>query len=98
MNSSRAAPLRLLNSHAAHALAQATIAEVKYESLGYDRIGVCSTYVSERISVGQRVLVYISKNPDFRWGHDDCVTVIVIPQLVQKYEQHGSPNLYNRDP
>ena len=48
-------------------LAQATIAEVKYESLGYDRIGVCSTYVSERISVGQRVLVYISKNPDFRW-------------------------------
>lgn len=30
---------------------QATIAEVRYNALGADRIGVCSTYVSERIKV-----------------------------------------------
>jgi sulfite reductase alpha subunit-like flavoprotein len=46
---------------------QATVAIVRYESLGAPRLGVCSTYVGERLAVGQEVPVYIHKNPDFRW-------------------------------
>lgn len=45
---------------------QATIAVVRYESLGRKRLGVASTHVCERLSVGQAVPIYISKNPDFR--------------------------------
>ncbi|KAL6745889.1 sulfite reductase [Haematococcus lacustris] len=45
---------------------QATIAEVKYKAHGAQRIGVCSTFVSERIQVGEQVPLYIHRNPDFR--------------------------------
>lgn len=47
---------------------QATIALVRYDSLGAVRIGVCSTFVGERLEEGQQVPVYIHKNPDFRWA------------------------------
>ena len=39
---------------------------------------MCSTYVSERISVGQRVLVYISKNPDFRLPADRQRPILMV--------------------
>ena len=39
-----------------------------YESLGAGRVGVCSTYLGERLQQGQEVPVYIHKNPDFRQG------------------------------
>lgn len=65
---------------------QATIAAVRYTSLGKDRIGVCSTFVGERVEVGSKVPVYISKNPDFRcvgahraWGGVGWSGVEVIP-------------------
>ena len=47
---------------------QATVAIVRYERLGAGRLGVCSTYLGERLAPGQRAPVYIHKNPDFRWG------------------------------
>lgn len=31
---------------------QVTVAEVKYQTLGKGRVGVCSTYLSERLQVG----------------------------------------------
>lgn len=47
---------------------QATVAVVRYASLGADRLGVCSTFLAERLAQGQHLPVYIHKNPDFRWG------------------------------
>lgn len=51
-------------------VSQATIAVVRYESLGLPRIGVCSTYAAERVQSGACVPVYIHKNPDFRCAVD----------------------------
>lgn len=45
---------------------QATVAVVRYPSLGVDRAGVCSTYLCERLQEGQQAPVYIHRNPDFR--------------------------------
>lgn len=36
----------------ADARVQVTVAAVRYQTLGLDRIGVCSTYLSERLQVG----------------------------------------------
>lgn len=57
---------------------QATIALVKYESLGEERVGVASTQLGERVSPGDIVSVYISKNPDFRLPADDSKPVIMV--------------------
>lgn len=57
---------------------QATIAAVKYTTLGKDRIGVCSTCLSERMQVGQRVPIYMSKNPDFRLPADPSTPIIMV--------------------
>lgn len=43
-----------------------TVAEVKYQAHGLDRVGVASTFLTERIQIGERVPIYISSNPDFR--------------------------------
>lgn len=39
---------------------------VRYSCLGKERVGVCSTFVGERLELGNKVPVYIHKNPDFR--------------------------------
>jgi len=57
---------------------QATIAEVKYDFEGAERIGVCSTYVSERIQVGDTVPVYIHKNPDFRLPAAPATPIVMV--------------------
>lgn len=45
---------------------QITVAVVKYKALGRERIGVTSTFLKERMQVGDHVPVYVAKNPDFR--------------------------------
>jgi len=57
---------------------QVTIAVVRYESLGHERVGVCSTYCGERLEVGMRVPVYVSRNPDFRLPTDPAVPIIMV--------------------
>jgi sulfite reductase alpha subunit-like flavoprotein len=47
---------------------QATVAVVRYTSLAADRLGVCSTFLSERLAPGQALPIYIHRNPDFRWA------------------------------
>ena len=47
---------------------QATVAVVRYTSLAAYRLGVCSTFLSERLAPGQALPVYIHRNPDFRWA------------------------------
>ncbi|GFR40974.1 hypothetical protein Agub_g1639 [Astrephomene gubernaculifera] len=57
---------------------QVTVAEVKYASLGKDRIGVCSTMLSERLQVGSRLPVYVHKNPDFRLPASPATPIIMV--------------------
>ncbi|KAG2499912.1 hypothetical protein HYH03_002200 [Edaphochlamys debaryana] len=57
---------------------QVTVAEVKYVSLGKDRIGVCSTLLSDRLEVGARVLCYVHKNPDFRLPASHATPIIMV--------------------
>jgi hypothetical protein len=57
---------------------QATIAEVKYEALGAPRIGVCSTFVADRLALGHQVPVYIHKNPDFRLPASPATPIIMV--------------------
>jgi sulfite reductase (NADPH) flavoprotein alpha-component len=45
---------------------QVTVAVVRYESLGAERLGVCSTWLGERRAAGQSSLVFVSRSPDFR--------------------------------
>eukprot|EP00210_Caulerpa_lentillifera_P002610 g2498.t1 len=55
-----------------------TVAEVKYEAHGQNRKGVTSTWLSERIMIGDNLLVYISPNPDFRLPNDLKIPLIMI--------------------
>eukprot|EP01026_Neomeris_dumetosa_P056801 TRINITY_DN5202_c0_g1_i11.p1 TRINITY_DN5202_c0_g1~~TRINITY_DN5202_c0_g1_i11.p1 ORF type:complete len:680 (-),score=89.85 TRINITY_DN5202_c0_g1_i11:366-2333(-) len=58
---------------------QLTVAEVKYTSLGVDRIGVASTYISERVvKSATKIPVYISSNFDFRLPCDISVPIIMV--------------------
>ncbi|BDA47196.1 Sulfite reductase [NADPH] flavoprotein alpha-component [Coccomyxa sp. Obi] len=57
---------------------QVTVATVRYQSLGRARIGVTSTYLAERLKVGDKVPVYIHKNPDFRLPTDPARPIIMV--------------------
>lgn len=57
---------------------QVTVAEVMYSSLGKDRVGVCSTMLSQRIQVGTRIPVYVHKNPDFRLPASPSTPIIMV--------------------
>lgn len=57
---------------------QATIAEVKYSAHKRDRVGVCSTYTSERIKVGSHVPIFMHTNPDFRLPTDMTTPIIMV--------------------
>eukprot|EP01023_Acetabularia_acetabulum_P032222 TRINITY_DN3009_c0_g1_i7.p1 TRINITY_DN3009_c0_g1~~TRINITY_DN3009_c0_g1_i7.p1 ORF type:complete len:556 (+),score=99.54 TRINITY_DN3009_c0_g1_i7:490-2157(+) len=58
---------------------QITVAEVKYESLGVDRVGVASTYLSERIQQKTtQIPVYITANPEFRLPLDITTPIIMV--------------------
>jgi sulfite reductase (NADPH) flavoprotein alpha-component len=57
---------------------QATIAVVRYSSLGKPRQGVTSTQVAERLTPGQLLPVFISKNPDFRLPADPATPIIMV--------------------
>ncbi len=45
---------------------QVTVAVVRYAATGADRVGVCSTFLAERLALGAAAPVYVAKNPDFR--------------------------------
>ncbi|KAF5842490.1 hypothetical protein DUNSADRAFT_6734 [Dunaliella salina] len=57
---------------------QATIAEVRYEAFGKPRAGVASAHVSSCLKPGDRVRVYIHKNPDFRLPQDPSTPIIMV--------------------
>jgi sulfite reductase (NADPH) flavoprotein alpha-component len=55
-----------------------TIAIVRYNTLSTDRVGICSTFVQDRIKIGEKVPVYINANPYFRLPKDPSTPVIMV--------------------
>ena len=55
-----------------------TIGKVFYEVDGRERIGVASGQVAERLEVGDKVPVYVHKNPNFRLPENDDTPIIMI--------------------
>ncbi|KAK3590496.1 hypothetical protein CHS0354_015485 [Potamilus streckersoni] len=55
-----------------------TAAVVRYELLGIPRTGVTTTFLQDRLEVGERCPVFMSRNPDFRLPADHRIPVILI--------------------
>ncbi|HLS27360.1 MAG TPA: assimilatory sulfite reductase (NADPH) flavoprotein subunit [Opitutales bacterium] len=55
-----------------------TVATVRYESNGRKRKGVCSTYLADRIAVGDSIPVYIHPNNRFRLPEDPETPIIMV--------------------
>jgi len=55
-----------------------TIGATRYVSRGRAREGVCSTYVADRIEVGDHLMVYVDSNPNFKLPSDDDAPMIMI--------------------
>ncbi len=56
-----------------------TVAAVRYEAFGRPHRGAASTYLGERIAVGDRVPVYVETNKRFRLPADDVPIIMVGP-------------------
>lgn len=55
-----------------------TIAAVRYDAHGKDRVGVASTYVADMVDSGDKVPVYVHSNKNFRLPEDPSKPVIMI--------------------
>lgn len=55
-----------------------TIRNVRYESHGRVRYGVCSTFVSEQLEPGETVPVFVQDNPNFKLPSNPDTPVIMI--------------------
>ena len=53
-------------------------AVVRYNLLGKQRTGVCTTYIQDRMNVGENCPVFISENPDFRLPKNGHIPIIMI--------------------
>jgi len=55
-----------------------TIAAVRYNSHGRDRVGVCSTFVADEVEIGDKVRVYFHGNNNFRLPENGDTDVIMV--------------------
>lgn len=55
-----------------------TVRVVKYEAHRRERFGVCSVQLADRTSVGDKLSVYLKKNPNFKFPYDTETPVIMI--------------------
>jgi sulfite reductase (NADPH) flavoprotein alpha-component len=55
-----------------------TIGKVSYEVDGRTRLGVASTQVADRIEIGDKLAVYVHKNPNFKLPENDETPIIMI--------------------
>ena len=56
-----------------------TVAAVRYEAFGRPHRGAASTFLGERIEVGDRVPVYVEPNKRFRLPADDVPVIMIGP-------------------
>ncbi|WP_269526544.1 assimilatory sulfite reductase (NADPH) flavoprotein subunit [Coraliomargarita parva] len=55
-----------------------TVGVVRYDSHGRKRKGVCSTYLAERIGVGEKAEVFVTPNKNFKLPADPSTPVIMV--------------------
>ena len=55
-----------------------TIAAVRYNTHGRDRVGVCSCYVADDVQIGDKVRVFFHSNKNFRLPENDDAPVIMV--------------------
>lgn len=55
-----------------------TIAAVRYQTYGRDRVGVCSCYVADDVAVGSTVRVFFHSNKNFRLPESDETPIIMV--------------------
>lgn len=55
-----------------------TIGAVRYHANGRDRKGVCSVQFAERLEPGDKVSIYLKKNPNFKFPKTEDTPVIMI--------------------
>ena len=55
-----------------------TVAVLRYRAFGSEHEGAASTYLADRVAVGERVRVYVEANERFRLPADDTAPVIMI--------------------
>lgn len=78
--------------------AHLTIGVVRYEIDERKRLGVCSTYISDKLEVGDYVQVYVQKNPNFKLPDDNTPIIMVGPgtgvapfrAFMQEREERGA--------
>ncbi len=56
-----------------------TVAAVRYETFGTPHWGAASTYLADRVAEGERVKVFVEKNPRFRLPAADVPIVMIGP-------------------
>ena len=54
-------------------------AVVRYSLQDTPRTGVCTTYIQDRLLVGEKCPVFISRNPDFRLPSGDVPVIMIGP-------------------
>lgn len=59
--------------------AHLTVAPVRYELHGYERGGVASTQIADRLEMGATVPVYVQENTHFRLPADDVPIIMIGP-------------------
>lgn len=55
-----------------------TVCAVRYEAHNRKRSGVCSVQLAERVEPGDKLKVYLKKNPNFKFPFDETTPVIMI--------------------
>jgi sulfite reductase (NADPH) flavoprotein alpha-component len=56
-----------------------TVAALNYEAFGRDHWGAASTHLADRIDVGDRVSVYVERNPRFRLPASNVPVIMIGP-------------------
>ena len=54
-----------------------TVAIVRYDLFGRGRVGVCSTYLADRVKVGDKIPIFVNNNPDFRLPSDPATPILM---------------------
>lgn len=55
-----------------------TIRKVEYEAHGRNHEGVCSSYVADRVAIGDKVSIFVQENPNFKLPQNNDAPIILI--------------------
>jgi sulfite reductase (NADPH) flavoprotein alpha-component len=55
-----------------------TVAVVRYSTHNKDRVGVCSTFLNDRVQVGDRIPIFVNNNPDFRLPSEKSTPILMV--------------------